>query len=231
MHGLCRLWVLAPSGLKTRVRSLQAYGEEREQVFAGERTAVNLHGLEKSEIERGEVLARPDSVIPTSMVDIFYTHLSSASSPLPPRSKMLIHSGSAALMGTVVVLNGRELMPGDQAYVQVRLEKPSVIVFNDRIVMRGLKVNFTATLIDITPASDHPHWHAPDDYSAAHLLGQHLRDQQHSGIHYESVRAAGSHCYALLSPQIIASITPSAHYEYIWDGEKIAHTLTIRRLS
>ena len=101
----------------------------------------------------------------------------------------------------------------------------------DRIVMRGLKVNFTATLIDITPASDHPHWHAPDDYSAAHLLGQHLRDQQHSGIHYESVRAAGSHCYALLSPQIIASITPSAHYEYIWDGEKIAHTLTIRRLS
>ncbi len=129
--------VLEPSGLKSRVRSLQAYGEEREQVFAGERTAVNLHGLEKSEIERGEVLARPESVIPTSMIDIFYTHLSSASSPLPPRSKMLIHSGSAALMGTVVVLNGQELLPGDRAYVQVRLEKPSVIVFNDRVVMRS----------------------------------------------------------------------------------------------
>ena len=129
--------VLAPSGLKSRVRSLQAYGEEREQVFAGERTAVNLHGLEKSEIERGEVLARPESVIPTSMIDIFYTHLRSASSPLPPRSKMLIHSGSAALMGTVVVLNGQELMPGDQAYVQVRMEKPSVMVFNDRVVMRS----------------------------------------------------------------------------------------------
>ena len=129
--------ILAPSGLKSRVRSLQAYGDEREQVVAGERAAINLHGLEKSEIERGEILARPETVIPTSMIDIFYTHLSSATSPLPPRSKMLVHSGSAALMGTVVVLNGLELMPGDQAYVQVRLEKPSVIVFNDRVVMRS----------------------------------------------------------------------------------------------
>ncbi len=128
---------VAPSGLKSRVRSLQAYGEEREQVVGGERAAINLQGLEKSEIERGEVLVRPDTVIPTSMIDIFYTHLSSATSPLPPRSKMLIHSGSAALMGTVVVLDGRELIPGAQAYVQVRLEKPSVIVFNDRVVMRS----------------------------------------------------------------------------------------------
>ncbi|MCK5682124.1 SelB C-terminal domain-containing protein, partial [bacterium] len=131
------LVTLAPSGLKSRVRSLQAYGDEREQVFAGERAAINLHGLEKSEIERGETLAQPESVIPTSMIDIHYTHLSSATSPLPPRSKMLIHSGSAALMGTVVSLNGLELMPGEQAYVQVRLEKPSVIVFNDRVVMRS----------------------------------------------------------------------------------------------
>lgn len=129
--------MIAPSGLKSRVRSLQAYGDEREQVFAGERAAINLLGLEKSEIERGEILARPETVLPTSMIDIFYTHLSSATSSLPPRSKMLIHSGSAALMGTVVVLNGRELMPGEQAYVQVRLEKPSVIVFNDRVVMRS----------------------------------------------------------------------------------------------
>ncbi|RLB73871.1 MAG: selenocysteine-specific translation elongation factor, partial [Deltaproteobacteria bacterium] len=135
--GLGDAVIIAPSDLKTRVRSLQAYGDEREQVFAGERAAINLLGLEKSEIERGEILARPETVIPTSMIDIFYTHLSSATSPLPQRSKMLIHSGSAALMGTVVVLNGQELMPGDQAYVQVRLEKPSVIVFNDRVVMRS----------------------------------------------------------------------------------------------
>ena len=98
----------------------------------------------------------------------------------------------------------------------------------DRIVMRSLKVHFTATLVDITPADHHPQWHAADDYTAAHQLGRQLREQQHNGIHYESVRAVGRYCYALLTPQVIASITPCAHYEYIWDGETIAHTLTIR---
>ncbi len=135
--GLGDAVTLSPSGLTSRVRSLQAYGEEREQVFAGERAAINLHGLEKSEIERGEILARPETVVPTSMVDVFYTHLSSATSPLPARSKMLIHSGTAALMGTVVVLNGLELAPGTSAFVQVRLENPTVIVYGDRVVMRS----------------------------------------------------------------------------------------------
>ncbi|MBN2809400.1 MAG: selenocysteine-specific translation elongation factor [Deltaproteobacteria bacterium] len=128
---------LSPSGLSSRVRSLQAYGEERQQVFAGERAAINLLGLEKSEIERGEILARPETVVPTSMVDVYYSHLASATSPLPPRSKMLVHSGTAALMGTVVVLNGMELVPGSSAFVQVRLENPTVIVYGDRVVMRS----------------------------------------------------------------------------------------------
>mgnify|MGYP005819211411 FL=1 len=101
----------------------------------------------------------------------------------------------------------------------------------DRIVMRGLKVHFSATLCDITPATQHPHWHDPDDYRAARQLGQQLQQQRETGLHYESVRAPGSHCYALFTPQPLEAITPSAHYEYIWDGEKIAHTLTIRRLS
>lgn len=101
----------------------------------------------------------------------------------------------------------------------------------DRIVMRGLKVQFSATLCDITPSSRHPLWHAPDDYRASQQLGQQLREQGKPGLHYESVRAADSYCYALLSPLPIEAITPSAHYEYIWDGERIAHTLTIRRLS
>ncbi|MCG8393389.1 MAG: RES family NAD+ phosphorylase [Pseudomonadales bacterium] len=101
----------------------------------------------------------------------------------------------------------------------------------DRIVMRGLKVCFSARLHDITPASDYPQWHHPDNYRPPRQLGQQLKDRHASGLHYESVRAPASHCYALLTPQVIESVLPSSHYEYIWDGEKIAHTLTIRRLS
>ncbi|MBN2705730.1 MAG: selenocysteine-specific translation elongation factor, partial [Deltaproteobacteria bacterium] len=102
--GLGEVVTILPSGLSSKVRSLQAYGEEREQVFAGERAAINLQGLEKSEIERGEVLARPQTVLSTSMVDLYYSHLAGASSALPTRTKMLVHCGTAALMGTVVVL-------------------------------------------------------------------------------------------------------------------------------
>ncbi|MED5239215.1 MAG: RES family NAD+ phosphorylase [Pseudomonadota bacterium] len=101
----------------------------------------------------------------------------------------------------------------------------------DRIVMCGLQTLFSAELVDITPASKHPGWHDADDYSPSRELGSRLRQQQLCGLHYESVRAPGQHCYALFSPAVIHSVIPSRHYEYVWDGERIAHTLTIRRLS
>ena len=99
----------------------------------------------------------------------------------------------------------------------------------DRIVMRGLTTQFSATLVDITPASRHPEWHAPNDYQAARALGEQVISEQEAGIHYESVRAPGSRCHALFSPRMIESVIPSQHYEYIWDGEHISHVLTIRR--
>ena len=180
---------LAPSGLNSRVRSLQAYGEEREQVFAGERAAINLHGLEKSEIERGEILARPETVVPTSMVDVFYTHLSSATSPLPARSKMLIHSGAAALMGTVVVLNGLELAPGASAFVQVRLEKPTVIVYGDRIVIRSFARRETVgggSVINPCPAK-----HRFKEYAALLSDFERLRSGESGDVIAVLVKQAG----------------------------------------
>ena len=101
----------------------------------------------------------------------------------------------------------------------------------DRIVMCGLKTLFSAELVDISPASQHPDWHASDDYGPAQELGAALRERQETGLQYESVRAAGQYCYALLTPGAITSVIPTSHYEYVWDGEQIAHCLTIRRLS
>ncbi len=101
----------------------------------------------------------------------------------------------------------------------------------DRIVMRGLKTEFSATLVDIHPADRHPRWHQADEYGPARQLGGTLREHRESGLCYESVRAPGQLCYALLSPGLITAVVPTSHYEYVWDGEKIAHTLTIRHLS
>ncbi|MDX1803428.1 MAG: RES family NAD+ phosphorylase [Alcanivorax sp.] len=100
----------------------------------------------------------------------------------------------------------------------------------DRIVMRGLKTVFSATLRDLYPATRFPAQHDADDYHAARALGDQLRQQDEPGLRYESVRAPGNHCFALLSPHLIEQVTQSAHYEYIWDGERISHVLTIRSL-
>lgn len=101
----------------------------------------------------------------------------------------------------------------------------------DRIVMCGLKTVFNAELVNIFPASEYPQWHSPEDYTASQQLGDQLRNNQDQGLIYESVRDPGKRCYALLTPKAITQVVPASHYEYVWDGVKITHTLTIRRLS
>ena len=101
----------------------------------------------------------------------------------------------------------------------------------DRIVMRGLKVRFSARLRNIhDPYRDDEAWYHPDDYGSARRLGRALFDADEHGLVYGSVRHNQARCFALLSPHLIESVTPATHYEYIWDGERIAHILTIRQL-
>ncbi|MEA2108062.1 MAG: selenocysteine-specific translation elongation factor, partial [Pseudomonadota bacterium] len=128
---------LLPVGLASRVRGIQTYDSIRETAAAGERTAVNLQGLEKSQIVRGEILVHPGTVQTTSMIDMYYSHLPGASNPLKPRSKMMVHAGSAAIMATVVVLSGEGINPGESDYVQIRLDSPTVVMYGDRLVLRS----------------------------------------------------------------------------------------------
>ncbi|MBW1644886.1 MAG: selenocysteine-specific translation elongation factor [Deltaproteobacteria bacterium] len=128
---------ILPAGLRARVRGIQTYGSSRETAAAGERTAVNLQGLEKSQVVRGEILVHPDTVRPTSMIDLDYFHLPGASVPLKPRSKMMVHSGTAAIMATVVSLSGQPVNPGESAYVQLRLDTPTVVLYGDHLVLRS----------------------------------------------------------------------------------------------
>ncbi|MBN2232070.1 MAG: selenocysteine-specific translation elongation factor [Deltaproteobacteria bacterium] len=128
---------LLPSGLETRVRGIQAYGHDRDEAGAGERTAINLQGLEKSQIERGEVLIHPGTLTPTSMLDIAYTHLPGAAAALKARNKLTVHCGTAAIMATVVALDGRGIEPGASGYVQLRLDEPTVAVGGDRVILRS----------------------------------------------------------------------------------------------
>jgi hypothetical protein len=96
----------------------------------------------------------------------------------------------------------------------------------DRLTMRCLKTQFTACLRDIrSDIFKQSNWYDKDNYSAAQQLGVSLKRYGEDGIVYLSVRLENKTCYALFSPMLIKDVIQTAHYEYIWDGEKIVIAL------
>jgi len=99
----------------------------------------------------------------------------------------------------------------------------------DTITMRGLSCCFSGELIDITNDCDEEIYHL-SDYTAAQNFGSQLRKQGCEGIQYNSVRKKDAICWILLTPKNVIKIEQTAHYEFIWDGEKIAKVEKIAKI-
>lgn len=89
----------------------------------------------------------------------------------------------------------------------------------DTVDMRCLKVHFSAELIDVTTMNS---VHVVDDYSAARVLGMQVKKSGEAGLQYCSVRNEGSLCWGLMSPIYVESVVQTQHFEFIFDGNKIA---------
>lgn len=129
-----RLTIL-PAGLATSVRGLQVHGTDAEEAHAGQRTAVNLHGVQVEEIERGMVLARPDTLRSSSMFDARVEVLPE-SEPLEHQQRVRFHHGAAEVLGRLATLESDTIEPGSTGLVQVRLEQPYPVAPGDRFVLR-----------------------------------------------------------------------------------------------
>jgi len=150
-----------PAGLKTRVRNVQVHGRDADVALAGQRTAINLQGVNVEQVQRGTVLAPVGRLLPTSMVDARLELLASASRPLAQRARVRFHHGTAEVMARVVVLgqsqpaNKLSLEPGGSAFVQVRLEEPIAAVPGDRFIIRSYSPQVTiggGVILDALPA-------------------------------------------------------------------------------
>ena len=126
-----------PQGPSTRIRGIQVHNREVEQVRAGLRTAINLQGVEKAQIQRGNVLAAKDTLRSTYMVDVSLDLLPSAPRKLKNRAKVRFHTGTSEIISTVVLLDRDELSPGDRCFAQIRLEQPTAVLPHDRYVLRS----------------------------------------------------------------------------------------------
>ena len=128
---------ILPEHIKTRVRNVQVHDHPVEKAYAGQRTALNLHGLEKRAIERGMVLSVPDLLTPTFMLDAYLTLAPKASKPLKHRQRIRFHHGTSEILARVILFDREELQPGESAYIQVRLEGPLVAMARDRFIIRS----------------------------------------------------------------------------------------------
>lgn len=137
-----------PAGIRCRVRGIQVHGERWSGTRAGLRTALNLSGVERDDLERGMVVVRPGSLVAGSVVDARYQHLPGA--PLledGDRVRILVGTAEEMAVVTVIGLEGDRaeeaadpgalaVFGGEVAWLQLRLDGPIVTLPGDRFVLR-----------------------------------------------------------------------------------------------
>lgn len=128
---------VSPLGLRAKVRGLQVHNEPVEKAESGQRTAVNLQGVQRDQIRRGHVLAEGDSLFPSRLVDVLYRHLPGLDRPLKDRAVVRFHTGTSEIMAKVVLVGKGEVAPGEEAFLQLHLAEPLAAVSGDRYVLRS----------------------------------------------------------------------------------------------
>ena len=128
---------LQPHGRPVRVRRVQVHGATVDEAWAGQRTAVALHGVEREQVERGEWLVAAGSLKPSTTLDVRFELLADAAREWPHHARVRFHLGASEIIGRLVLLEGQTLEPGGSALAQLRLERPTVAARGDRFVIRA----------------------------------------------------------------------------------------------
>jgi len=188
-----------PNGAVAKVRGLQCHGHPVAETAAGQRTAVNLQGVERAAIERGDVLGLPGALLPAALVDATLELLKDTPRPLKARDRVRFHAGTQEVMARALLLDRPALEPGGTTYCRFRLEGPIVALPGDRYVIRSYSPIITiggGTLLDVAP----PRFRRKAPALLAHLailergtpeevLEEHLRQAGPLGVKTAELRA------------------------------------------
>ncbi|MBC8316699.1 MAG: selenocysteine-specific translation elongation factor [Desulfobulbaceae bacterium] len=129
--------LIYPQLKQGKIRGIQVHGKSVDMVEAGNRTAINLQGLEKEMINRGDVLASPGCLRSSYILDAGFLYLSTNEKPLKNRTRIRVHLGTKEIMGRVVLLEDDELTPGKETNIQILLEEPVSVWADDYYVIRS----------------------------------------------------------------------------------------------
>ena len=127
---------LLPSGRPGRVRGIQAHGAATERGEAGERLAVNLHGIDLDQVSRGDTVVPRGVFRPVMAVDVRLDHLPSAPMDLKHRTIVRLHTAATEVSARVILLDRDSIPPGESACAQLRLSRPVLLLSGDSYILR-----------------------------------------------------------------------------------------------
>jgi selenocysteine-specific elongation factor len=125
-----------PSGLGARIRGLQTHRTKIEEAVPGSRVAVNVTGVEVSQLNRGDVLALPGTYRTTSRVDVSFRLLREAEDSLRHNQTVKLFLGAAQRIARVRVLGADAISPGGRGWLQLEVDSPLVGVRGDHFILR-----------------------------------------------------------------------------------------------
>src|SRR5208337_1867896 len=127
---------IMPAKLASRVRGLQTHGRSTEKAYAGQRIGINLQGIDRESLKRGDVVVDSDKLLPTMTLDAELGMLKNAP-VIKSRDRVHFYTGTLETIARIIVYNGEEARPGESCYCQFRLEDPVVALSGDRYIIRG----------------------------------------------------------------------------------------------
>jgi len=151
--GLEETLEILPRNLTTRIRGLQSHGKPVKSISAGQRAALNLQGIEKDDLHRGDTLVSAGRFSPTRTIDARIEMLKGAP-PLKSRVQVHFHLGTSETIARVILYGAEQLGPGESCYCQMRLDNPVVAQSGDRFIIRRLSPVDTiggGVVLDPTP--------------------------------------------------------------------------------
>lgn len=141
---------ILPGNKKCRIKSMQAYGHAVEEVKAGHSSAMNVSDVNHDELHRGDVAATPGYFEASNFVEARFKFIPDTSRYMPESLKILksfmpvkFHAGTKEAEGKIIVLDKPKLLPGEEGFVQFRLDDPVVVAEGDAFIVRIATPTYT----------------------------------------------------------------------------------------
>lgn len=126
-----------------RIRSMQVHDEDTDIAYAGQRVAINIAGLKKDQINRGDVVAPINSMKETLLLDVKVKLIEGIDRSIENRTRLRLYIGAKEVLCRIILLDRDVLNPGEEAYAQLRLEEEIVAKRGDRFILRFYSPMFT----------------------------------------------------------------------------------------